>query len=232
MVDDVELSLRDVFTSVMAEGKPLIRVVAELDDSTVMVISATSPERDAALANICQCTVVWTMYTLVFAHKATPASAEAALRSWFEITHAKAAMEYSVYDGDTVMVSLDIESGDPDGREAQELLSEGLVDMSILKGEDIEVGEEQTGKDYDSNDSDMSRGSQDTRMYQNRIYGLKGAAMKMAAQNKSESPGGKDTESHPGPAHGGDNVVEQAGSSTGFPSPEAWADSRAEAEAK
>ena len=54
MVDDVELFLRDVLTSVMAEGKPLIRVVAELDDSTVMVISVTSPERDAALANICQ----------------------------------------------------------------------------------------------------------------------------------------------------------------------------------
>ena len=56
-------------------------------------------------------------------------------------------MEYSVYDGETGMVSLDIKSGDPDGREAQELLSEGLVDMSILKGEDIEVGEEEAGKD-------------------------------------------------------------------------------------
>ena len=56
-------------------------------------------------------------------------------------------------------------------------------------------------------------------MYQNRIYGLKGAAMKMAAQNKSESPGGKDTESHPGPAHGRDTVVEEAGSSTWSPSP-------------
>ena len=31
--------------------------------------------------------------------------------------------------------------------------------MSILKGEDIEVGEEQAGKDYVSNDSDMSRDS-------------------------------------------------------------------------
>ena len=56
MVDDAELSLRDVLTSVMVDGKPLIRVVAELNDSTVMVISATRPERNAALANICQCT--------------------------------------------------------------------------------------------------------------------------------------------------------------------------------
>ena len=56
--------------------------------------------------------------------------------------------------------------------------------MSILKGEDIEVGDEEAGKDCGSDDSDMSRGSQDTRIYQNRIYGLKGAAMKMAAQNK------------------------------------------------
>ena len=141
-------------------------------------------------------------------------------------------MEYSVYDGEMGMVSLDIKNGDPDGRDAQELLREGLVDMSILQGEDIEVGEEEAGKDYDSDDSDMSRGSQDIRMYQNRIYGLKGAAIKMTAQNKSESPGGKDTEPHPGPAHGGDTVVEQAGSSTGSPSPESGVDSRAEAEAK
>ena len=69
-------------------------------------------------------------------------------------------------------------------------------------------------------------------MYQNRIFVLKGAAKKMAAQNKSERPGGKDNESHPGPAHGGDTVAEQAGSSTGSPSPESGADSGAEAEAK
>ena len=69
MVDDVELSLRDVLTSAMAEGKPLFRVVVELDDSTVMVISATSPERDAFLANICQCTAAWTMYTMVFTQR-------------------------------------------------------------------------------------------------------------------------------------------------------------------
>ena len=66
-------------------------------------------------------------------------------------------------------------------------------------------------------------------MYQNRIYGLKGAAKKMAAQNKSESPGGKDNESHPGPAYGEDIV---AGSSTGLPSSESGADSGAETEAK
>ena len=56
--------------------------------------------------------------------------------------------------------------------------------------------------------------------------------MKMTAQDKSESLGRKDTESHSGPAHGGDTVVEQAGSSTGSPSPESRTDSRAEAEAK
>ena len=66
MADDVELSLRDVLMSVVVEGKPLIRVVAELNDSTVMVVSATSPERDAFLENICQCTAAWAMFTLVF----------------------------------------------------------------------------------------------------------------------------------------------------------------------
>ena len=69
-------------------------------------------------------------------------------------------------------------------------------------------------------------------MYQNRIFGLKGAAKKMAAQNKSKSPGGKDNESHPSPVHDGDTVAEQAGSPTGSPSPESGADSGAEAEAK
>ena len=64
------------------------------------------------------------------------------------------------------------------------------------------------------------------------IYGLKGAAKKMAAQNKSESPGGKDNESHPGPALDGDTVAEQTGSSTGSPSAESGADSRADAGAK
>ena len=191
-----------------------------------------SPDRDAFLENICQCTAEWAMFTLVFQHNATPATVEGALRSWFEITHAKAAMEYAVFDDETGMVSLDVKSGDPDGREAQELLREGLVDMSIVKGEDIEVGEEQAGKDYDSDGSGMTRGSQDTRMYQNRIFGLKGAAREMAAQNKSERPGGKDNEPHPGPAHGGDTAAEQAGSSTGSPSPESGAVSGAEAEAK
>ena len=69
-------------------------------------------------------------------------------------------------------------------------------------------------------------------MYQNRIFGLKGAAKKIAAQNKSERPGGKDNESQPDPTHGGDTVTEQASSSAGSPSPESGADSGAEAEAK
>ena len=141
-------------------------------------------------------------------------------------------MEYAVLDDETGMVSLDVESGDSDGREAQELLHEGLVDMSIAKCEDIEVGEEQAGKDYDSDDSDMTRGSQDTRMYQNRIFGLKGAAKKMAAQNESERPGGKADEPHPGPARNGDTAAEVAGPLTGSPSSESGTDSEAEPDAK
>ena len=100
--------------------------------------------------------------------------------------------------------------------------------MSIVKGEDIEAGQEKAGKDYDSDDSDMTRGSQDTRMYQNRIFGLEGAAKKMAAQNKSERPGGKADEPYPGPGRDGDTATEVAGSSTGSPSPESGADSEAE----
>ena len=69
-------------------------------------------------------------------------------------------------------------------------------------------------------------------MYQNRIFGLRGAARKMAAQNKNKRPGGKDNEPRFGPAHDGDTVAEQAGSSTGSHLPESGADSGAEAEAK
>ena len=50
---------------------------------------------------------------------------------------------------------------------------QGLVDMSTLKGEDVNVGEEEAGKGYGNKDSDMSRGSQNTKMYQNRICGRK-----------------------------------------------------------
>ena len=32
---------------------------------------------------------------------------------------------------------------------------QGLVDMSILKGEDVNVGEEEAGRGYDSKESDM-----------------------------------------------------------------------------
>ena len=90
-------------------------MLAQLNDSILMVISATSPERGVFLENICQCTPAWTMFMLVFEHNATPASVEGALKSWFKITHAKAVMEYSVFDNKTGMVSLDVESGDPDG---------------------------------------------------------------------------------------------------------------------
>ena len=81
MVVDVELSLRNVLTSAMVEGKPRIRVVVELNESTVMVVSATSPEGDALLENIYQYTAAWAMFTLVFQHNGTPATAEGALRS-------------------------------------------------------------------------------------------------------------------------------------------------------
>ena len=69
-------------------------------------------------------------------------------------------------------------------------------------------------------------------MFQNRIYGLKGAAKKLASQNKSKSPGDEDTESPSGPAHNGNTVAEDASSTSGSPSPESGADSRAEADTK
>ena len=232
MSDTEELSLRDILMDVKVEGKQLIRVLANVDASTVLAISATSVGRDAALANICQYTTGWAMFTLVFTYKASADSVEIALKSWFELTHAKAAMEFSEYDMETGLVSLDVSSGDQEGREVQELLSEGLVDMSILKGEDIDAGGEEAGRGYDSEDSDMTRGSQDTVMYKNRIYGLKAAAKMKAAQEKSKRPEGQGSAPPSGPAHGGDTAAVNAGSRTGSPPPQPGAGCEAEAEDK
>jgi len=232
MIDTEEMSLRDILMDVKVEGKQLIRVLANVDVSTAPAISATSEDRDAALANICQYTSPWAMYTLVFKYKAATASVEVALKSWFELTHAKAAMEFSEYDMDTGLVSLDVSSGDQEGREVQELLSEGLVDMSILKGGDVDTGKEVTGRGYDSDDSDMTRGSQNTTMYQNRIFGLKAAAKRKAAQENSKRPEGQGDVPPSSPAHGGDTAAEKAGSGTGLPPPQSGAGCGAEAEDK
>ena len=43
MVDEAEMCLRDVLTGVMVEGKPLIRAVAEIDASTVMLFMNWDP---------------------------------------------------------------------------------------------------------------------------------------------------------------------------------------------
>ena len=49
-----------------AKGKPLFRVIAEVEDRVILTITATSGERDAALQNICQYTPAWVMYKLLF----------------------------------------------------------------------------------------------------------------------------------------------------------------------
>ena len=81
MADVKEMSLRDVLMDVKVDGKPPIRVLADVDASTVLAISATGADRDAALENICQYTPSWAMYTLMFEHKAVAASVEVVLKS-------------------------------------------------------------------------------------------------------------------------------------------------------
>ena len=86
MVDEVEMRLRDILMDVEVEGKSLIQVAADVDANMVLVISATGADRDAGLANMCQYTAAWTMYTLVFTYKVSTTSVETALNSWFEIS--------------------------------------------------------------------------------------------------------------------------------------------------
>ena len=114
---------------------------------------------------------------------------------------------------------MDETEGQQEGRETQELPSEGMVDMSILTNTEVDTGEEEAGRDYDSNNSVMPRGSQNTTMYARRIYGFDGAVSKLAHQKKSKSPGEPTSEGTSGPAHGGDTTMDEAGTEIGLPLP-------------
>ena len=216
---NVSWSLRDVLMREKVGNKPLFRVIAELDGGEVAVITATGKERDAAVQNICHCTPAWAMYKLLFGHGAKPEHVQQAMTSWFVVTQANAAMEYSEYDIETGQVIMDTSGGQREGREAQELLGEGMVDMSILDKAQVYGGEEVAGRDYDSDNSAMSRGSQNTTLFAARIYGFDAAVAKVATQKQKQSPGGPSNEGTPGPAHGGDTAAETAGAATGPPLP-------------
>ena len=90
-----------------------------------------------------------------------------------------------------------------------------MVDMSILANTEVDMGEEEAGRDYDSDNSVMSRGLQDTTMYAKRIYGFNGAVSKLAHQKVSKSPGEPTSEGTSGPAHGGDTTMDEAGTGSG-----------------
>ena len=50
-----------------------------------------------------------------------------------------------------------------------------MVDMSILDEVQVYGGEEVAGRDYNSDNSAMSRGSQNTTLFAARIYGFEAA---------------------------------------------------------
>ena len=75
------------------------------------VITATGKERDAAVQNICQCTPAWAMYKLLFGHGAKPEHVQQAMMSWFVVTYASAAMEFSEYNIETSQVIMDTLEG-------------------------------------------------------------------------------------------------------------------------
>ena len=88
---------------------------------------------------------------------------------------------------ETRIVAMNETKGHQEKRQAQEFLSEGMVDMSILANTEVNKGEEEAGRDYDSDNSVMSRGSQNTTMYAKRIYGFNGAVSKLVHQKESKS---------------------------------------------
>ena len=94
-----------------------------------------------------------------------------------------------------------------------------MVDMSILDEAQMYGGEEVAGRDYDSDNSAMSRGSQNTTLFAARIYGFDAAVAKVAAQKQKQSPGGLSDKEPFGLARGGDTAAETAGAATGSPLP-------------
>ena len=133
-------------------GKPLFRVVAELEGGTVMAVVSTGDGRDEALMNISTSPAAWAMYKLLLKHGATTESTETALSAWFTSTHKKAAVEYSEYEPGSGRISLleDLEE-DEQGKESQEAIAEGLLDLSILdKPSEITKGAMASGRLYDS----------------------------------------------------------------------------------
>ena len=97
------------------------------------------------------------------------------MTAWCSTIHKMASIKYSEYDQETGKVSFqDKMNGDAIGSKSQEVIAEGLLDLSILdKPPEIHKGSMAGGKYYNSKNEDMSRGSMNTEAWHGRSMGLK-----------------------------------------------------------
>ena len=140
-----------------------------------MVIMWTRDGRAKECVNIATTTATWAMYNLLMVHNVTGESAEAAMTAWFLIIHKAVDINYSEYDQEIGKVSFQDNFWDKAvGTESQEVIVEGLLDLSILETPPkIHRGEMSGGRYYDSENEDMSWASMSTEAWHDKIMGMK-----------------------------------------------------------
>ena len=127
------MSLRDYLMQIKFEEKTLFSVIAETSDGRVEAIVASGKGREAETLRVGKYLCASVMYDLLFERKADHHDVETALKRWFYQKQVHAAMYNSGYNCATGEVTIQQESmmyeNDPD----TDILSKGLLDMSILK---------------------------------------------------------------------------------------------------
>ena len=169
-------SLRDLLKKLVHREKPLFRAIASLARGVVMTIVCTGNRRDEELTHIAMSYASWAMYNLLLEHNTNGELIEAAMTRWFSTIHKTTAIEYSEYDSYTGKVSVqDKIDGKEIGSKSQEVIAEGLLDLSILdKAPEIYRGAMAGVKYYDCENEDISRGSMDIEAWHVKIMGLQG----------------------------------------------------------
>ena len=112
------------------------------------------------------------------------------------------------------------------------MLSKGLVDISILKGEDIEVGEEEAGRDYKATTATCREPRRTLGCTKKGSTASEELRKRWRPRTRARVRGVKALSPPLGPALDGDTAAEDAGSTTGPALPKSGVDLRAEAAAK
>ena len=124
-----------------------------------MPIMCVGGRRDEELTNIALVTPTWAMYNLLMVHTMAAELVKAALGAWFLVMHKTAAIKYPEYDpeiGKVLFVKLFCKEGQ--GTKSQEVIAEGLLDLSVLDNPpEIHGGAMLGGRYFNSKNEYMSQ---------------------------------------------------------------------------